>query len=187
MSSPLPRRILPLLLVLPSLWANGLPRAAPESVGLSSARLDRVTKAIEADIKSNRIPGALALIARRGKVAYLEARGFADRETQIPIREDTIFRIYSMTKPITSVGLMLLYEEGKFMLRDPVSKYIPEMGGLEVLVENDAGNRLVKAKREMTIQDLLRHTSGLTYGFFSDGAVDEMYAKLNPKNPKCHP
>lgn len=158
------------------LWGQGLPTTTPEEVGLSSERLARITKAMEDDVAAGRIPGALAMVIRHGKVAYLETRGMADREARKPVRDDTIFRIYSMSKPITSVALMTLYEEGRFQVTDPVSKYIPELGGLRVLVEDPGkgGHRLVETNRDMTIQDLLRHTSGLTYGF-GKSAVDKMY------------
>ena len=150
--------------------------AAPEAAGLSAARLARVTSAMRADLDGGRIPGALALIARKGKLSYLETVGWADREQNKPMRPDTIFRIYSMTKPIVSAGLMMLYEEGKFSLKDPVSRYIPQLAKLQVMEEGV----LVPAKREMTIQDLLRHTAGLTYGAFSEGPVDELYKKIQP-------
>ncbi len=178
-----------------------IPRAKPDTVGLSEERLDRVTATLEDDIAAGRLPGGVALVAREGKIAYFESRGMADAENKVPMREDTIFRIYSMSKPITGVALMTLYEEGKFFLTDPVSKHIPELGGLQVLVEDeavdprptfalpsaDASGKVVKpeeaigkhhtepATRDMTIQDLLRHTAGLTYGFFGNSSVDKMY------------
>jgi CubicO group peptidase (beta-lactamase class C family) len=166
-----------LLGCFPSLaLGEGLPTASPEEVGLSAARLARISKAMEEDVAADRIPGALAMVIRRGKVAYMEARGMADREAGDPMKEDTIFRIYSMTKPFTSVAVMMLYEEGRLGIKDPVSKYIPELGGLKVLVGNpDGTHRLEKSKRDMTVQDLLRHTSGLAYGFFAESAVDKMY------------
>ena len=108
----------------------------PDDVGLSSERLDRITKWMEDDVASGRIAGAVAAVSRGGKLAYVEARGMADNEAQTPMKEDAIFRIYSMSKPITSVALMMLYEEGRFKLKEPVSKYIPELGGLHVLVED---------------------------------------------------
>ena len=150
--------------------------ARPEAAGLAADRLARITSAMQADLEAGRIPGALAVIARKGKIAYLESVGWADREQRKPIRPDTIFRIYSMTKPIVSAGLMMLYEEGKFSLKDPVSRYIPQLAKLKVW----EGGAAVPAKREITIQDLLRHTAGLTYGFFSEGPVDEMYKDVKP-------
>lgn len=177
-----------------------LPKAKPGAVGLGAERLERIGSAMEADVTAGRVPGAVALVARRGKVAYFEARGAADRETGAPMRPDTIFRIYSMSKPITSVALMILYEEGKFMLQDPVSKYLPELGKLSVLIDDplkdegpvfnipdldedsapaptvDTSNlKTEPARRDMTVQDLMRHTSGLTYGFFGNSTVDRLY------------
>ncbi len=155
---------------------QGLPTAAPNTVGLSAERLDRITKTMEADVAAGRIPGALAMVVRKGKVAYLETRGMADREAGRPMKVDTIFRIYSMSKPITSVAAMMLYEEGKIRVTDPVSKYIPEFADLQVMVMSpDGAKKMEKPKRAMTVQDLLRHTSGLTYGFFAQSAVDQMY------------
>jgi len=157
---------------------NGLPTAPAESLGLSKERLARITRTMEADVAAARIPGALAMVIRNGKVAYVEARGFADREKSQPMKLDTIFRIYSMSKPITSVAVMMLYEEGKLRLQDPVSKFIPEFADAQVLVENgDGTGKLEKPRRAMTVQDLLRHTSGLTYGFFARSKVDEQYLK----------
>jgi len=158
-------------------WGQLPPTARPEDVGLSSQRLARATRAMEQDVAAGRIPGAVALLIRNGKVAYLEARGLADREARKPMKKDTIFRIYSMSKPITSVALMTLYEEGRFRITDPVARYMPEFANLKVLVEEPGaeGYRLVKPKRPVTIQDLMRHTAGLTYGFFAKSAVDQMY------------
>jgi len=169
-------RILLLIGLAHALLAGGLPTATPPSVGLSPERLARITKAMEDDVAAGRIPGALAMVIRKGKVAYMEARGMADREAAKPMRPDTIFRIYSMSKPITSVAVMMLYEEGKLRITDPVSKYIPELGDMQVLVTSDDGTRkFEKPRRAMTVQDLMRHTSGLTYGFFARSPVDQMY------------
>jgi CubicO group peptidase (beta-lactamase class C family) len=156
---------------------------SPESVGLSAERLEQVDRVIQQYIGEKRVAGASALIARNGKVGYFEAFGMRDVDNELPMEEDTIFRIYSMTKPITSTAVMMLYEEGHFFLREPVSKYIPELKGLKVGVEKtdlEKGEKTfatVPAEREITIRDLLRHTSGLTYGFFASSKVDEMYVK----------
>ncbi|MCP5114368.1 MAG: beta-lactamase family protein [bacterium] len=156
--------------------ANGLPTASPEEVGLSPERLERITKRMEADVAAGRIPGALAMVIRNGKVAYLETRGHADREAKQPMAADTIFRIYSMSKPITSVAVMMLYEEARLRITDPVSKYIPDLGGLKVYAGQVNGTHVLEdSERDITVQDLLRHTSGLTYGFFAKSAVDKMY------------
>ena len=148
-----------------------LPSAAPADVGLSQERLDRITRALESSVDQGHVAGAIGVIARKGKIAYWENVGMADRETGTAMADDTIFRIYSMTKPIVSVALMILYEEGRFSLKDEVGQHIPELGGLKVWV---AGKE-VAPDREMTVQDLMRHTSGMTYGLFGDSRVDKMY------------
>jgi CubicO group peptidase (beta-lactamase class C family) len=165
--------------------AQSLPSARPEQVGLSSERLNRLTATLKADIDKGVIPGAVLLVARHGKVALFEAIGVRNPETKAPMTKDAIFRIYSMSKPITSVSAMMLFEEGKFGLAEPVSKYIPQLGGLKVGVEKpDASGKpaleLVPAQRDMTIQDLFRHTSGLTYGFFGPGLVKKTYVEAKP-------
>ncbi|UCE85029.1 MAG: beta-lactamase family protein, partial [Deltaproteobacteria bacterium] len=152
----------------------------PEDVGLASERLAR----IDAHLKSRyldpgKIAGALTLVFRRGEVAYRSPVGLMDRERGTPMREDTIFRIYSMSKPITSVALMMLYEHGHFQLDDPVHKLIPEWRDLRVY---QAGNHpdflTTPCRRPMTIRDLLTHASGLTYGFMQRTNVDAAYRKL---------
>lgn len=164
--------------------AQSLPTAKPEDVGLSSERLSRVSNAIKGEVAKGRYPGAVVLVARRGKVAYFEAIGQRDSQSGAPMTKDAIFRLYSMTKPFTSVAAMMLVEEGKILLTDPVSKYLPKLKGLQVSmprVDAQTGRTsyvLVPAEREMTIQDLLRHTSGLAYGSFtSHNGVKEAYAK----------
>ena len=132
----------------------------------SSERLARIATAFEADIEKGIIPGAVTLVAHRGKVAYLEAFGFRNREDKLTMATDSIFRIASMTKPMVSLAIMMLVEEGRIRLVNPVSTYLPEMKNLQVGVEKTlgAGNRvliLVPAHREMSVQDLLRHTSGM--------------------------
>ena len=118
--------------------AQGLPKASqPEEVGFSSARLERLTSAFQADVDKGVIPGAVILVARHGKVAYLEALGFQDRQKKIPMSTDAIFRIASMTTPLTSVAIMMLVEEGRIQLDDPVSVYLPELKGLQVGVERN--------------------------------------------------
>ena len=151
-----------------------IPRAEPEEVGLSSERLERITDALKADVKRGHLAGAIGAVARNGKIAYWESVGMADIEARRPMSDDTIFRIYSMTKPIVGVALMTLYEEGRFALRDPVKRHIPELGGLEVMADGVK----VPSDPEMTVQDLMRHTAGMTYGG-GKTAVDEMYGELN--------
>ena len=166
--------LLALSLVAASLAAE-FPRAAPGEVGLSQDRLDRITAAMKEDVDKGYLAGAIGVVARHGKIAYWETVGLADIAAKRPMRDDAIFRIYSMTKPIVGVALMTLYEEGKFSLREPVKKYIPELGDAKVLV----GKKAVQAKREMTIQDLMRHTAGLTYGLFGKSPADDLYVEAD--------
>ena len=145
------------------------PTAAPESTGISSQALTHLDSVLKAEIARGELPGTVMLIARHGKVVHFQANGMRDKEAGVPMTNDSIFRMASMTKPITSVALMMLVEEGKINIADPASKYLPEFKGLQVGVESrDAsGNTVltrVPAQRELTVQDLLRHTSGLTYG-----------------------
>jgi CubicO group peptidase (beta-lactamase class C family) len=152
-----------------------LPVAAPEELGFSSVRLARLGQVIAGEIERRRVPGAVALIARRGRIGYFESFGQRDVAARAPMAKDTIFRIYSMTKPITSVAAMMLWEEGRFLLNDPVAKYLPDLSNLQVAVERGAELELVPLERPITIQDLLRHTSGLTYEFRGSGPVHKMY------------
>ena len=152
------------------LASNGTNRSvSPESVGLSSERLERIGRNIQKSIDENRIAGAVSLVARHGQIAYFKAFGMANREDRKPMQTDHIFRICSMTKPITSVAVMMLYEEGRFLLNDPVSNFIPEFKEMKVLDppytqdKTSPPGSLVEAKRPITIRHLLTHTSGLTY------------------------
>ncbi len=150
----------------------------PESVDLSSERLERIGKVVQKDIDDKRIAGAVSMVIRHGQVAWLRAQGMSDREAAKPMRTDSIFRICSMTKPITSVAAMILYEEGKFMLDDPISIYLPEFKNPKVLMKTASGvPYTIPATREITIRDLLRHTSGLTYQWNSD--LGPMYKEAN--------
>ncbi|MFB3923737.1 MAG: serine hydrolase domain-containing protein [Terriglobia bacterium] len=145
------------------------PTTSPEEVGLSSERLERIANVIQKGVDDGRIAGGVALVARHGKVAYFQAVGMADREAKKPMRTDNIFRICSMSKPITSVAVMMLYEEGRFTLNQPVSDFIPEFKNMKVLDppypqdKTSPPGALVDAKRPITIRHLLTHTSGLTY------------------------
>ena len=156
-----------------------LPTASPESVGLSSERLQRITAAVDQSIKDQQIAGAVTIIVRHGKVAWLKSQGMLDREAAKLMPEDAMFRICSMTKPITTVAVMMLYEEGKFELEDPISKYLPEFKSPKVLVKSASGGSpyTIPATREITIRDLLRHTSGLTYNWNQD--LGKMYDDAN--------
>jgi CubicO group peptidase (beta-lactamase class C family) len=176
------RNIIPVLLAVLVLqgfvFAQDLPTAKPESVGLSSERLERITTAVQNDINGKRIAGAVTLVVRHGKVAWFKAQGMADRESGKAMPTDAMFRICSMTKPITTLAAMMLYEEGKFMLEDPVSKYLPEFKDMKVLVKPAKGDAYtIPASKEITVRDLMRHTSGLTYNWNED--LGSMYEKAN--------
>ncbi|HEX2438486.1 MAG TPA: serine hydrolase domain-containing protein [Methylomirabilota bacterium] len=162
--------------------AQGLPAARPEQVGLSSERLERVSRVLRAEIDAGKIPGAVALVARRGQIVYFEAFGARDKAANAPMTKDAIFRLYSMTKPFTSVAAMMLMEDGKLVITDPVSKFIPQLGRREVSVPQfdpatgKVGYVTVPAEREITVQDLLRHTSGIVYGQNTPNTrVSELY------------
>lgn len=160
-------------------WAADLPSASPEEVGLSPIRLERMTQFFQADTANKHVPGAVVMLARNGKIAYAKAFGMRDAASNSPMALDTIFRIYSMTKPVTGVAVLMLAEEGKFRLADAVSLYLPAFKDMRVLVETvDAAGRravaTVPAVREITIQDLLRHTSGITYGS-GNSAAERLY------------
>jgi len=151
----------------------------PEEVGLSSARLGRITDHLRRYIDAGKLSGTLTLVARRGKVAYFEPLGHLEIERTRPVTPDSIFRIYSMTKPISSVGLMMLWEEGRFQLDDPVRKFIPSWRDQRVFVGGNYPSwKTTPAERPMTVRDLLSHTSGLTYGFMERTNVDAAYRKL---------
>ena len=157
--------------------ADPLPRAKPEEVGLSSERLARIGETLKADIEAGRIPGAVIAIARRGKLVALDAYGFRDKAANVPMTTDTIFNIASMTKPMTAVGALMLYEQGKLLIDDPLSKYFPKFASMRVAVR-DAGEPTadtVPAQRPVTIQDLMRHTSGIVYGGRGNTVVHKMY------------
>jgi CubicO group peptidase (beta-lactamase class C family) len=156
--------------------AADLPNASPESVGMSSARLARLDAAIQADITAGRLPGIVVAVARRGKVVYQKAFGLANRETREPMRTDAMFRLYSMTKPVASVGLLSLYEQGKFRLTDPLEQYLPQFANVKVYKGADANGKpvLVAPTRKPTIQDAFRHTLGLASGV-GQSPVDAIY------------
>ena len=148
----------------------------PESAGMSKAALDRIENHLKTRyLDSGRFPGTQLLVYRRGKVVHSAVQGFADLERQVPVKDDTIFRIYSMTKPLTSVAFMMLFEEGRVALDEPVHKYIPEWKNLGVFVAGTGPFLTRPPTRPMQIVDLLRHTSGLTYGFQQRSNVDAAY------------
>ena len=145
----------------------------PGKVGLSAERLDRIGPYFaQRYVEAGTLPGVLSAVARRGQLVHLEASGLRDVERGVPMTEDTIFRLYSMTKPITSVALMSLYEQGAFQLDDPVGNFLPELADLSVHV---AGGGRQAAEGPITVQHLLTHTSGLTYGFLNETDVDALY------------
>ncbi len=150
---------------------------APESVGLSSERLSRLGKAMQDDIDQKRTAGIVVLVARRGMIAYHEAFGMAEIESGKKMRTDHLFRLYSMTKPVTSAALLMLYEEGKFQLTDPLEKYIPAFRGVKVFSRLDENGSMIfeEPKRKITIQDVFRHTAGFGYGGSDDSPVNKAY------------
>jgi CubicO group peptidase (beta-lactamase class C family) len=167
-------------------FAQNLPMAKPEAVGLSAERLAHITETLRANIAKSEIPGAVLLIARHGKIGYFETLGALDPQSKAPMTEDAIFRIYSMSKPITTVAAMTLFEDGRLGIEEPVGKYLPQLLKLQVAAENKPDPEadpskltLVPANRPMSIQDLMRHTSGLTYGFFGDTPVKKLYVQAN--------
>ena len=180
-SSHLRSVLLTALLSLPTAaLANDLPTASPESVGMSSERLARMNAAIHAYVDAGRTPGVVTLIARHGKVVHLDAYGKADLESGRATRADDVFRMYSMTKPITSAALLMLYEEGQFQLTDPLAKYYPAVADMKVFAgTTPEGELLLEAqKRPITIQDVFRHSAGFSYGFGAT-PVDRAYGEAN--------
>ncbi|MBP1770243.1 MAG: esterase EstB, partial [Candidatus Aminicenantes bacterium] len=159
-----------------SALAAELPRARPEIVGLSTARLERLTEVMQKYVDEGRLGGAVALVARGGKVAYLQAFGRIDPSTGAPMKADAVFRIASQTKAVTSVAVMILFEEGRILLGDPVSKYIPEFAKTTVAVpeasKRGPGYKIVPSKRPITVRDLLTHSAGISYG---DGPAKDLY------------
>jgi CubicO group peptidase (beta-lactamase class C family) len=158
------------LLAATCAWAQGLPPAPAASVGMSAQKLGRIATAFKQEIDAGKFPGAVMLVARRGKLVYAEAVGMQDQASGTPMAKDSLFRIYSMTKPLVSVAAMMLVEESRLQLTDPVSKHLPAFKGLTVStakVDPEFARityTQVPAEREMTVQDLLRHTAGLAYG-----------------------
>ena len=166
--------------------AAPLPEASPEQVGMSSQRLEQMTAVFKKAVDAGDLPGVVIMVARDGKLVYSQALGLQDPTRGTPMALNSIFRIYSMTKPIVSVGAMILVEEGKLGLHEPVSKYIPEFKDMLVGIETfntamaTSSFQTIQAKRQMTVQDLLRHTSGLTYGVFTPKTqIGKMYNDAN--------
>lgn len=160
--------------------AASLARALPGELGLCPQRTHRLLDVLQSEIDKQHLPGAVVLMARHGKLALLESLGQQNPGTGIPMAEDAIFRIYSMTKPIVSVAVMMLMEQGRLLLSDPVSKYLPEFAAQQVAIPDAEGRiELRQVVRAATIQDLLRHTAGLTYEFLGRTQVQQQYARVN--------
>lgn len=158
--------------------SDPLPRAKPEEAGMSSERLARIAATLNADIERGRIPGAVVLVARKGKIVYFEAFGWRDKAAGIKMTTDTIFNIASMTKPMVAAGALMLVEEGALSLDDPVAKYLPKFAEMKVAqldASGDAITALVPARKPITIRDLMIHTSGLIYGGRGTTAVHKLY------------
>jgi CubicO group peptidase (beta-lactamase class C family) len=170
--------------------AQELPKVSrPEEAGFASDRLNRITQFFQSEVDKGAIPGAVLVVARNGKIVYRQAVGYQDREKKIPIKVDSVFRIFSMTKPVTTVAVMMLAEEGKVDVMAPVAQYLPEFKDVKVGVEkmDPAGGKTFLAfeppGRPMTVQDLLRHTSGFVYGPFGNTLVHQEYNKANLFDP----
>ncbi|MEO6782981.1 MAG: serine hydrolase domain-containing protein [Bradyrhizobium sp.] len=161
-----------------------LPFAKPQSLGLSSTRLQRMSDAFKRDIDKGTIPGATVMVARRGQIGWFEALGRQNPAAAAPMAHNSLFRVFSMTKPIVSVGIMMLLEDGQFLLNDPVAKYIPEFANQKVGVDNNGKLDLVPPRRPMTIQDLLRHTSGITYDHTGNTPVQQLYQQSRLRSRK---
>ena len=159
--------------------AAALEMSMPESVGMDSARLNRITEVMQGYVDEGLLAGVVTMAARDNKIVHFESVGFRDLEAQAPMSNDALFRIYSMTKPITGVALMSLYEEGKFRLADPVEKYLPELKDLQVFAGTDSSGGIVTEPQnhKMTIRELMSHTGGLSYGIFAASPVDTKYAE----------
>jgi CubicO group peptidase (beta-lactamase class C family) len=172
------------------LAAEGLPAAAPETVGMSAQRLGQISAVFKREIEQGNLPGVVVMVARKGRLVYSDAIGFQDSQAGKPMPKDAIFRIYSMTKPLVSVAAMMLVEEGKIELTDPVAKFLPALKQMQVSVPHAdpvlarMTYTLVPAERDMTVQDLLRHTSGLVYGHTTQNApVRDAYIKARLHDP----
>ncbi|MGK2947724.1 MAG: serine hydrolase domain-containing protein [Acidimicrobiales bacterium] len=155
----------------------------PEDLDLSAERLQRADGAMHAYVDAGKLPGVQTLVSRRGQLVHHDCYGWSDVEAEVPVTADTIYRIYSMTKPITSVALMMLYEQGHFLLENPVQRFLPEFGEVQVWDGGTAEAPQTRAPaRPMTIHDVLTHQSGLTYGFHFQHPVDELYRQAELGN-----
>src|SRR5580692_10881329 len=161
-----------------------LPQANPESIGLSPSRLQKLSDAFKREVDKGTLPGATVMVARKGQVGWFDAIGRQSPAEARPMAHDTIFRIFSMTKPIVSVAIMMLVEEGQLLLVDPVAKFIPEFAKQRVGVESNGRLELVDVIRPMTVQDLLRHTSGITYDHTGNRMVQQLYKESRLRSRK---
>src|SRR5450631_4436143 len=167
-----------------ALQTPSLPDAKPETLGLSPVRLQRASDAFRREVDKGTVPGLTFMVARRGQIGWFDTIGRQAPASSAPMAKDSIFRIYSMTKPIVSVGVMMLLEDGHFILNDPVAKFIPEFATQKVGVETDGQLELVPLQRPITIQDLLRHTSGITYDHTGNSLVQQLYQKSQLRSRK---
>ena len=169
--------------VAPAAGANELPAARPESVGMSSERLARLNAGMKSLVDQGRLAGAVTMVARHGKLVEFEATGRRDVAAGAPMQKDSIFRIYSMSKPITGVAMMMLFEEGKWQLNDPVAKYIPEFANLKVFATDEHNNMTLKDQTHpVTMRELMSHSGGFTYGLFSNTPVDKLQREADVLN-----
>lgn len=168
----------------PAAPTAALEMAAPEAVGMDSDRLDRISQAMQGYVDEGLLAGVVTMAARDNKIVHFESVGYRDLETQAAMSNDAIFRIYSMSKPITGVALMILYEEGKFRLADPVEKYLPELENLQVYAGTDENGNIITEPQDhkMTIRELMSHTGGLSYGIFAASPVDTKYVEADLLN-----
>jgi CubicO group peptidase (beta-lactamase class C family) len=161
-----------------------LPQAKPESIGLSSVRLQRMSDAFKREIDKGTLPGATVMVARKGQIGWFDALGKQSPAASAPMAHNTLFRIFSMTKPIVSVGIMMLVEDGHLLINDPVAKFMPEFSDQKVGVETNGKLELVPLKTQMTVQDLLRHTSGITYDHTGNSLVQQQYQQSRLRSRK---
>jgi len=182
--------LLALLVTAAAVRAGPLPEATPEDVGISSPRLERLTRTMQQTVDDGELAGVVVLIARKGKLVYQKAFGMQDKAKGVPMATGSIFRVYSMTKPVVTVAAMILIEEGRLSLDEPISRYLPEFKDMKVGVETfdaAAGTssfHTVPAKRPITVQDLMRHTSGFTYGNAPKTQVQKLYSQAGLFSPK---
>ena len=163
-----------------TVWAASLPTATPNSVGMSAERLAKLNDQMKSLVDQGRLAGSVTMVSRHGKVVEFDANGKRDIAANAPMQKDSIFRIYSMTKPITGVAMMMLFEEGKWQLNDPVSKYIPEFTNLKVYGTDATNNVVMKDQAHpVTMRELMSHTGGFTYGIFSNTPVDKLQREAN--------